>query len=294
MQNEAATHGAFAPPPATRSLSEEYKKRSGEINRDPESKLTEDQKKQLALNFFLGVMSKSAQPGARAIGAFGDAGLDVSKEATALQDKNFSRGRDKVQQSREDLRTEMGFGDKDIDNTRADRREVAEEGRWKATDKKDTERLALLRQQIEQGNWKVINNAKTGTVTMYNTNGQVKDTGIKFDRADSSPPEVKLLEHLRKNPADLDTLLAIKGKDEDKTAARERDVVSAAVKLSGDSMGKISFDDAIKQITAVLPSRNGGAPAALPAGLPPGSKQVGTSQGKPVYETPDGKRFTVK
>lgn len=38
------------------------------------------------------------------------------------------------------------------------------------------------------------------------------------------------------------------------------------------------------------------APAAprqqgLPPGLPPGSRQIGTSGGKPVYQTPDGKRF---
>lgn len=34
------------------------------------------------------------------------------------------------------------------------------------------------------------------------------------------------------------------------------------------------------------------APKAEP--IPPGSKQIGTSKGKPVYETPDGKRFVVQ
>ena len=33
--------------------------------------------------------------------------------------------------------------------------------------------------------------------------------------------------------------------------------------------------------------------SALPPGLPPGSVQVGTSQGKPVYRTPDGKLVTA-
>lgn len=39
----------------------------------------------------------------------------------------------------------------------------------------------------------------------------------------------------------------------------------------------------------------GGAslPGALPPGVPPGSKQIGTKNGNPVYETPDGKRFMV-
>lgn len=34
------------------------------------------------------------------------------------------------------------------------------------------------------------------------------------------------------------------------------------------------------------------APKAEP--IPPGAKQIGTSKGKPVYETPDGKRFVVQ
>lgn len=32
----------------------------------------------------------------------------------------------------------------------------------------------------------------------------------------------------------------------------------------------------------------------LPEGLPPGSKQIGTSGGKPVYEAPDGRKFIVE
>lgn len=31
--------------------------------------------------------------------------------------------------------------------------------------------------------------------------------------------------------------------------------------------------------------------AALPPGLPPGTKQIGTSGGKPVYQTPDGRKL---
>lgn len=291
----AEAQGAFQQPPATRSLSEEFRKRSAEIDRDPKGDLTDDQKKQLELNFFLGMLAKSSQRGARALGAFGESGLDVSKEATNLQDKNFTRSRDKVQQARQDLATEMGFGDKDIDNTRADRRERAEEKRWQDTSTKDNRRLDLLQQQINQGKWKVLDNGKSGTYTLYDQEtGQTKDTGIKAPGAkDDRPAEVRLLEHLRNNPDDLNTLLQLKGRDEDKSAARERDFMTTAAKISGDSMGKISFEDAMRQITASIPSR-AGAPAALPAGLPEGSKQIGTANGKPVYESPDGKRFTVK
>lgn len=43
-------------------------------------------------------------------------------------------------------------------------------------------------------------------------------------------------------------------------------------------------------------ARGGGAigdPRSVPPGLPPGSKQIGTSGGKPVYEAPDGKRYVA-
>jgi hypothetical protein len=38
----------------------------------------------------------------------------------------------------------------------------------------------------------------------------------------------------------------------------------------------------------------GGSRPQLPKGIPPGSKQVGTHEGKPVYQSPDGKRFKVE
>lgn len=37
-----------------------------------------------------------------------------------------------------------------------------------------------------------------------------------------------------------------------------------------------------------------GAAAALPKGVPAGSKQIGTAKGKPVFQAPDGKRYVVE
>ncbi|MCY1168271.1 hypothetical protein D9M73_82590 [compost metagenome] len=42
------------------------------------------------------------------------------------------------------------------------------------------------------------------------------------------------------------------------------------------------------------PTAPGAGNPSAPAGLPQGARQVGTSGGKPVYETPDGKRFIQK
>jgi hypothetical protein len=42
-----------------------------------------------------------------------------------------------------------------------------------------------------------------------------------------------------------------------------------------------------------LSSHGLGVQAQLPSGIPPGSVQVGTSKGKPVYKEPDGKQYVV-
>jgi len=65
--------------------------------------------------------------------------------------------------------------------------------------------------------------------------------------------------------------------------------------LQLEHRNKIISDDAasmmpsIRQRKVVPPPV--AAPVAGPSALPKGSRQVGTSGGKPVYETPDGKRF---
>jgi len=69
------------------------------------------------------------------------------------------------------------------------------------------------------------------------------------------------------------------------TAVRVRDRAAAALDASLTDRG--------------APEKPGATPAApaspkAPAGLPAGAKQIGTSGGKPVYETPDGKRFVQK
>lgn len=53
-----------------------------------------------------------------------------------------------------------------------------------------------------------------------------------------------------------------------------------------------NFDDTATQDPSV-PGAPNPAASAIPA-LPAGSKQIGTSGGKPVYQTPDGKRFIAQ
>jgi len=59
----------------------------------------------------------------------------------------------------------------------------------------------------------------------------------------------------------------------------------------------ISYNRSMAQRYFSRSSKSGGdAPVAgnMPKGIPQGSKQVGTSGGKPVYESPDGKRYIVE
>ena len=287
--------GAFAAPQG-KSLAEEFRKRSGEIGRDADGKLTPEQKANAELNFFLGLMAKSAKPGSRMLGAFGESGQEALKGVGEQEEKNLTRGERKIQQKRDDLYKEMGFADKDSDNARGDKRQAAEERRWQATDKKDTERLQIMRDQLEQANWKVVNNGKTGTVTLVNTkDGSTKDTGVKIDRGDTRPAEVRLLEHLRGNPKDLETLLQLKGRDGTKGDITEQGEFRAAMDLlKGDMTGKMEPADASARVRKLIEAQRGGGAVTLPAGIPQGSKQVGTAKGKPVYEAPNGKRYTVE
>ena len=66
---------------------------------------------------------------------------------------------------------------------------------------------------------------------------------------------------------------------------------------------KDALDDLIKQAdssrgilrkTYEMGFEGGKSTAPKTEPLPPGAKQIGTSKGKPVYETPDGKRFVVQ
>jgi len=297
--------GAFAgpqtpqvPPVVAKSLAEEWRKRSGEIRRDAKGDLTPEQRANAELNFFLGLMAKSARPGARMLGAFGESGQESLKGVAEQQDKNLTRSERKIQQSRDDLYKEMGFENMDRDDKRADRRATIEENRWKATNENDKARLRLLMQQIKQNQWKVLD-SKGGTYQLYDAEtGTTKDNGIKSPGSkDDRPAEVRLLEHLRKNPDDLKTLLQLKGKDTSGQVTEAKMFDSVMRNLKPDDAGKApNPSDVLKQAQEVLHQQRGGSPtqADLPADIPPGSKQVGTAKGKPVYEAPDGKRYTVE
>lgn len=78
---------------------------------------------------------------------------------------------------------------------------------------------------------------------------------------------------------------------------KTKDVKSIAADLMAKSVPSISVEEAVTRARALVDAADGpGKPQGktVPNGLPAGSRQIGTSGGKPVYETPDGKRIIQK
>lgn len=231
-----------APAAPRQTLEEKFKEAIAKLPKEAKGQLTDEQKRRLELEFFLGMMARSSKPGAYMLGAAGESGLDVAGKARADEEKNLAHSEKALGRQREDVYRSVLFGDKDEDNRRADQRTAAEERRWQAGEKRlgeqtelERERIGILRKQMEQGKWQVVNNAKTGTIVMYDADtGNVKDTGIKYDRKDERPAEVQLIEHAMRNPKFLETLIQVKGKEGGIT---EKDLLSAYSNAVRNDMG---------------------------------------------------------
>jgi hypothetical protein len=99
-----------------------------------------------------------------------------------------------------------------------------------------------------------------------------------------------------------DYLATVKEKDLGKMSETARSMYEARSKLVRETDAKLnkSLKDAEEDVEflrkRVAPSGRSGADTGveLPPELPKGSKQVGTSGGKPVYEAPNGKRYVVQ
>lgn len=63
-----------------------------------------------------------------------------------------------------------------------------------------------------------------------------------------------------------------------------------------DATGKIGVGakPSAPAVAAPIPGQTPQAKPAVPNGLPPGAKQIGTSQGRPVYQLPDGRKVIAQ
>jgi hypothetical protein len=276
--------GALAEAPAEAprpSLMAQFRERTAAIPA-ADGKMSEEDKKQRQLEFFLNMLARGSQPGATFLPSMAKAGLDTSAGVRADREKAQTRAAAGRKEAREDVFREITFGDKDEDNRRGDKRE-------------DT-RLKLLEKQINQGKVSVQKDASRGTYVILDaTTGQSKDTGIKFPKDKTGGnANIELIEYIRRLP-EGERELAMKTLGR---APKEGDdavrVFDAAVKrVQGDLTGNVTTEQAVREAQEALRMARGGQ-QQLPKGVPPGSKQVGTSGGKPVYQAPDGKRYKVE
>jgi len=274
--------GALENPPAEAprpSLMAQFREKTAALA-PAEGKVSEQDKKQRKLEFFLNMLARN-KGGSTFLQNAAAAGLDTSAGMRSDSEKAQAKAAAARTQQREDIFREIGFGDKDEDNRRGDLSE----------DRK----LKLLEKQIQAGKVSVQKNAATGTyVVLDAATGGSKDTKIKFPKnAESGNANIELIQYLEKLPTDQrERALKTLGRGEkDDTMT----VFKAAVdRVTSDLEGKQTMPTAVEEMRSGLDLARGGSRTQLPPGVPPGSKQVGTKDGKPVYEAPNGKRYKVE
>lgn len=263
---------AVAPVP---QFSNEYQAAMAKLRRMPQGDLTPMQKKQLQMDFFLNLMARGSKPGSRFLGNLGQAGLDTSAAFTKEQDKNRKQESDALAREREDVNNLFRVKGDDFARGESRRRNLVGEGQ---TDR----RLGMLEQQVKQGAFKVMEtpngyvlyDARTGsTKPVMGADGKPVMPNTKDER----PAEIKLLEYLKKNPEALKLLQETKGKGG--SGLSDKDLVTSAVKLTGDSLGETSYEDAVKKIRSTF----GGATAPQrPANEADAIKQATDAKSKGV------------
>lgn len=171
-----------APAEAKRkSLLEMYKELVKDLPKEANGDLTPQQKSRMQMDFFMNLLARSSKPGAYALGAAGEAGLDTSKAATDQENKNYDRSRNANNDARGEAMRMLGLEDKDQDNVRADRTQATQDKRWAAAEVRDQKRLDIEMKKLENEGKKPIGHQvlSNGNIGIILADGSVKDSGAK-------------------------------------------------------------------------------------------------------------------
>jgi hypothetical protein len=272
----ALDEGEQQPATARKTLGERYRERVKGIPSDIKGDLSDEQKAQMQLDFFLNLLARGGQRGQGFLENVGASGLDVSGKVTAARDKNITNRRADAATKRDEAFREVGFEEKDEDNTRDQQRLGL-----------DKRRLEILERQVKQGAWKVVDNAETGTYTIIDHDGKARDTGVKIDRSSKEPPEVRLLKHLRENPKDIELLKQLRTKEKDDSDQ----IVEAATKLlQNDLTGRMTPDQALSSARRIVEGAKGGG-QAMPSKPDPKANKGRTISGPDGRFKSDGEKW---
>jgi len=299
MMGAVSTEEAETPaaqPNARKSLSDRYNEAVSGIDRNTKGDLTEDQKKQMQLDFFLSLLAKGSKRGSTFLGSAAESGLDVSGKVRGQQEGNKRDAKDRIRDQRDEAFRGVSLADKDDDNIRSDRKLSFDEGQAK-------ERMSLLRRQIDQGKWRV-QETERGLMLWDQESGQSKPLldgngkplKLPAKASEGDPAQVRIFKYVESLPPEQRArfLQQFQGGKDKNDADQMLEIIRDGLKDDPRADINVLAARASSAAEAARNAARGGQPAALPNGVPRGSKQIGTSGGKAVYEAPDGKRYKAE
>ena len=247
---------AAVPAAPQKGLREDFMARLAGMNKGQSTGMTQEQKGRALMEAGLAIMAAS-KPGVSALSAIGQGGMQGTVVAREMERINRERA-DKIRaEDRANLGTEFTLAGQDIE--RADRKadkaeghtvrreEIArQEKRDIATEAYQNRHLDILRDQFRSGQKKAVEDSATGTYTILDlAGGPPIKTDVKFDRKDSRPAEIQLLDGLIGNPKRMEVYKEIKG---EKGGISEKDIITQAVELTkSQAMGSSEPMEAILQ-----------------------------------------------
>ena len=245
-----ATMPAPAAAPRRTSLADRYATAIAKIPAAGKGELSEDQKNHAQMDFYLGLLANN-KPGSRFLQNAGQTGLAVSRGVRDTRARNQAQASATRREALDEAFRAIGFAGKDED------------------DAQGQERIGLLREQIQQGKYKV-EKSKDGLVLVDQRTGQaklVKGEDGKPLMPTSANPNIDFYRWLMEDPKRSEFFL--QGKNREKNDSDQ--IVDAATRLLSADLamgGRMTADQALEHARRVVLGAKG-QPAPAPANQKP-------------------------
>jgi len=179
-------------------LAYDYMTRSG--------RMTDEQRNRAELSFWMNMLAYASEPGARAGGAVGKAGMKMTAEMNEVEKENKRAAMEVMKSNKEDLYRLAQMADKEGDNERADQQFRVMEENYRRTNEVAADRVRVEREKLKSDKYTHI--AKEGMPLMrFNkTNGTIENVldpvsrkPIMIPKADRAPTESEQLYSMAKS-----------------------------------------------------------------------------------------------
>lgn len=299
---------------------------------DVRKPLTKEQKLGYITEVALRTISNLGRKGTSGFSDFADARLATDARRGAIeqatQQQNQQLQMSATQQALQDIRQERLLGRQDradasrearadarqnASDTRADKRQAAADANA-AADRKNRLEIAVMEKRAGRNAGSTII-GEDGILRWVDSNGKARK--VTEDDGSGKQVPVKVPPKFNTGGLDQDTIARLAGKQaeimlkdrklvrklkdeglgEDEIYERVNDMAFEAITKrlgAGGAAGTVPQSPGPAAPTPGSSSPNGSSGGQLPAGVPAGSVQIGTSGGKPVFQAPDGKRYKVE